>query len=292
MKILVIGDLHGKINPNLKKEISKHDFSFIIGLGDYAGIEDWRPWIDHTFKVKDRTKIKSPQEFFGKEKFKKLMKKDFKAGEDVLKFLNNLGKPGFYIFGNGDDEWYNYPFSKQILQARKSRINFIKKIKKIKEMTYKVKNYNGISFLGFGGYMDASANAKSRDKEWQRRVDIRTAKAEKKMNFLVKQINRKSIFILHYPPLGIFDKIKDKKNPFHGGSTGISFFRKTILKKKPFLVLCGHMHEYRGIKKLGSSLVVNPGEGSKGMFAIIDIDENKGKVRNIRFYGDNKKHNH
>ena len=197
MKILVIGDLHGKITSSLKKEISKSEFDFIIGVGDYAGIDDWKPWVDYIFKLKNRADAKSPQEFFGKEGFKRLMKKDFKAGEDVLKFLNNLGKPGVYVFGNGDDEWYNYPFSKDLLPARKSRINFLKRIKKIKEMTYKVKKHNGISFLGFGGYMDAKANESHRDREWQKRVDIRTAKAEKKMQSLLKKTGKKSIFILH-----------------------------------------------------------------------------------------------
>ena len=55
------------------------------------------------------------------------------------------------------------------------------------------------------------------------------------------------------------------------------------MEEKPFLVLCGHMHEYVGKKKLGSSWVVNPGEGSKGKFAIIDIDEKKGKIKKIKF---------
>jgi len=287
MKILVIGDLHGKIEK-LQKEIPKYDFDFIIGIGDYTGIDDWRPYINYYFKLKNGEKRKSAKEFFGKEKYKKLIKKDFEAGKKVLKFLDALSKPGFFVFGNGDEEWYNYPFSKKILQAKKRNLNFIKKIKNLKEMTYKTKNYKGISFLGFGGYLDATANDKSRDSEWQKKVDKRMKKAETKMNFLVKKIRKKSIFILHYSPLGIFDKIGDKKNPFYRGSSGINFFRKAILKKKPFLVLCGHMHEYQGKKKLGNSIVVNPGYGAKGKFAIIDIDEEKKKVRKIEFYGKKK----
>ena len=31
-----------------------------------------------------------------------------------------------------------------------------------------------------------------------------------------------------------------------------------------------HMHEYQGKKKLGKSLVVNPGEANKGKAAVID----------------------
>lgn len=281
MKILAIGDLHGNINKKLQSRVSKENFDFIIGVGDYAGVNDWIPWIMYKFKIKDRKKWLSAQEFFGKKKFKRLLKKDFEAGKKSLLFLDNLEKPGFFVFGNGDDEWYKYPFSKKILRAKKNKLNFLRKIKNIKEMTYRIRNYNGISFLGFGGYMDATANESHRDKEWQERVNKRHNKAKKKMESLIKRLNKKSIFILHYPPTGIFDKILDKKNPFYGGSTGIDFFRKAIIRKKPFLVLCGHMHEYQGKKKLGSSLVVNPGEGSKGEFAIVDIDQ--GKVKKIKF---------
>ncbi|MEJ2267691.1 MAG: hypothetical protein P8X70_01295 [Nanoarchaeota archaeon] len=155
-------------------------------------------------------------------------------------------------------------------------------------MTYKVQDYKGISFLGFGGYIDARANDSVRDKDWQKKVDKRNKKAEKKMNSLVKKIGKKSIFILHYPVLGIFDKILEK-NKFHGKSVGVDFFRKAILKKKPFLVLCGHMHEYQGEKKLGDSIVINPGYGAKGKFAIIDIDEKKRRVKEVKFYGKKKK---
>lgn len=187
MKILAIGDFHGKFPSRLKSVLSKLDFDFIIGLGDYAGIDDWRPYIKHVFNTKKKEDRKSPEDFFGKEKFKELMKKDFKAGEFVLKSLDNFGKKGFYIFGNGDDEWYNYPFSRKILKARKSRLNFLKKIKNIKEMTYGVRKLKGISFLGFGGYMDVDANKKFRTCDWQEAVEIRNKKAEKKMNMLAKK---------------------------------------------------------------------------------------------------------
>jgi len=287
MRILVIGDIHGNLSK-LKKEIPKHDFDFIIGIGDYAGIDEWYSYVKYYFNLKKGTKRKTAEEFFGKQKLNRLIKKDFEAGKKVLSFLDSLNKPGFFIFGNGDDDWYNYPFSKNLLKVKKRNLSFLKKIKNLKEMTYKVRNYKGISFLGFGGYMDARANDSARDKKWQKKVDKRNEKAEKKMNSLIKKFRGKSVFILHYPPLGVFDKILEK-NKFYGKSTGVDFFRKAILEKNPFLVLCGHMHEYQGEKKLGNSIIVNPGYGVKGKFAIIDIDEEKGKIWNIEFYGKKKK---
>ena len=98
----------------------------------------------------------------------------------------------------------------------------------------------------------------------------RIEKTRKKLFSLVKKMKGEKIFILHYPPKGIFDIIKDKSNPYNGKSAGIPMFREAILKYKPKLVLCGHMHEYQGVKRLGKSLVVNPGDAEKGKYAVID----------------------
>lgn len=284
VKLLVVGDLHGKVLQKLKKKISQVDFDLVIGIGDYSGIDDWRPWIKYVFGLKKGEERKSPEEFFGKKKFKELIKKDYDAGEKVLKYLDSLGKPGFYVFGNGDEGWYRYPFSSKILQAEKRPLKFLSKLKNLKDINYGIRRLKGVSILGFGGYIDAPANKKSRDKEWQAAVDKRHNKARKKMVTLSRKFESGGIFILHYPPKGIFDKILEKGNPYRGGRVGVDFYRETILKKKPSLVLCGHMHEYVGKKKLGKSLVVNPGEGAKGKFAIVDFDEVKKKVRRVDFY--------
>ena len=139
MKILIVGDLHGKL-AKFKKKVLKHDFDFIIGIGDYSGIDEWKEyWVGYAFKLKKGEARKSPEEFWGKERFKQIIKKDFDVEKEILSFLNNLGKPGFFVFGNGDDGWYNYPFSNKLLKAEKRSLNFLKKIKKIKEMTYKVR---------------------------------------------------------------------------------------------------------------------------------------------------------
>lgn len=288
MKILVLGDIHGNLNK-LKKEIPKHEFDFVMGVGDYAGIEEWRSYIKYCFNSKtsnmeEKAKLKSPQEFYGKKKFKELLKKDYEAGKSVLSFFDSLKKPGFFVFGNGDDEWYDVFFIKR-LKSKKRNLNFLKKIKNVKNINYGIGKYKGITFFGFGGYLDSTANNKSRDKVWQDAVDKRMKVAEKKFNSLLKKVKGKSIFIFHYPPRGILDIIKDKKNPFMGKHVGIDFYREGVLKKKPSLVLCGHMEEYQGKKKLGSSLVVNPGEGSKGKFAIVDVDEKNVKVKKVDFFG-------
>ena len=271
MKILVFGDFQGVFPLKSKRKLKNEDFDLVIGVGDYGGIRDFRSYLMKFFKlIKEKETYLSAEDYFGKKRYRKLLKKDEEATKNVLKELNKIGKPGLLIFGNSDDGWYDYLFDNKILKAKKSRVNFVNKLRNIKEFNYKNIRFKGVNFLGFGGYMEPVVNFISDDKATHKKRKERMDKANKKLIYLFKKMNRKDIAVFHYPPEGIFDIIREKRNPFHGKSAGVTIFRKAVLKYKPRLVLCGHMHEYQGAKKLGKSLIVNPGDAEKGKYAIIE----------------------
>lgn len=274
MRILAIGDFHGKFPAKIRKIARKENPDLIIGLGDYTGIEDWRPYINYLFKVFNKEEnVLSASEFFGKKNFARLLEKDFKAGKKVLSSIKNLGKPVIFIFGNGDDVWYKYPFIKGS-KTDKRALRFVAKLG-FRNITYKSTKFGGINFIGFGGYMDARANYEKYEKKMYLNVIKRVNASKKKLFAIARKAKGEKIFVLHYPPAGIFDRISDRKNPYHGGSAGIEFFRKAILRFKPKLALCGHMHEYQGIKKIGRTLVINPGDAERGRCAVMDYPEMK-----------------
>jgi hypothetical protein len=62
----------------------------------------------------------------------------------------------------------------------------------------------------------------------------------------------------------------------HVGSRSVS---ARIKKNKPALVVCGHIHESRGHKIEGKSLVVNPGAFKDGCYAVADLDCLSGEVK-------------
>ena len=58
--------------------------------------------------------------------------------------------------------------------------------------------------------------------------------------------------------------------------------RDSILTHQPLLSVHGHIHESRGIKKMGRTLAINPGSVyGDGVLqgALIDLDVKKAKVR-------------
>jgi len=276
MKILVLSDFHGKFPEKLERIAQSKEIDLIIALGDYAGIEEWRPYLNYCFKFWSRGKKpkKDIREFLGEKTFKKLLKDDDKAGRNILKKLDNLNKKTLFIFGNGDDRFYDYPFD-DFFYATKTNATWVNKLKNLTDITYGKREILQTYIIGFGGFMDASANYEKKpktedEKERLKEMSLRNQMAEKKFLKILKNTSKNRIFIFHYPPKGVFDKIKDIKNPYHGKSAGVDFFTSAIKKYEPKLVLCGHMHEYQGKKKLGKSLVVNPGPAFERKAAVIE----------------------
>lgn len=95
--------------------------------------------------------------------------------------------------------------------------------------------------------------------------------------------NKPDILLIHYTPYKCLDKMKTKGFALSGSNMGVSFYNRAIKKYKPSLVVCGHMHENFGTCKIGETTVVNPGEASEGKAAVIEVDEKKRKVGNIKF---------
>jgi Icc-related predicted phosphoesterase len=76
-----------------------------------------------------------------------------------------------------------------------------------------------------------------------------------------------AIFNIHVPPYGTgldeAPELDDELRPVQGGTVisavGSTAVRDTILKYQPLLGLHGHIHESRGVQKLGRTTCINPG---------------------------------
>jgi hypothetical protein len=99
-----------------------------------------------------------------------------------------------------------------------------------------------------------------------------------------------AIFNFHAPPYGYAldlapeltkDLIQAMDRKIHVGSRAVA---KMIQKYQPFLSLHGHIHESRGIQKLGKTTMINPGsEYSEGILRGVILDIERGKVKDYIF---------
>src|SRR6202046_4877832 len=99
----------------------------------------------------------------------------------------------------------------------------------------------------------------------------------------------KAIFNFHAPPYGTgLDEapaLDASLRPTHGGAVikpvGSTAVRDAIIRHQPMLSVHGHIHESRGIKRMGRTLAINPGSVyGDGVLqgALLELNEKKAKV--------------
>ena len=75
-----------------------------------------------------------------------------------------------------------------------------------------------------------------------------------------------AIVVSHPPPRGYVDVTRA------GGHVGSAALRQIIEAYAPPLVLCGHIHEARGVARHGPTTIVNVGAANAGHRALVEVD--------------------
>src|SRR3989338_63872 len=199
MKILAIGDPHGKI-PNVKPILKKEKPDIIICTGDFAGDDKIRELIFKNWGKPWYSKI-------GKKKAKEMVRESEEKGKKVLKYLNSLKMPVYLIPGNYDDET---KLGKAAGRYKNLHYSHLKK--------FKIDDY----YLVFhGGYMDAkiffTTNVIKQSLKNKNERKRENDSEKRKLIKIFKNIrNEKIVFTTHIPSYGIFDKVRNKKMPYDG----------------------------------------------------------------------------
>ncbi|ADT83700.1 metallophosphoesterase family protein [Thermococcus barophilus] len=163
------------------------------------------------------------------------------SAEKSLKYLLELKKPVYAVMGNCDGRDVLDLLEELGINLHDKRIEI-----------------NGIGIVGFGG-----SNITPFSTIWEFHDD-------EIWESLNKNYRDGDILLMHVPPY----KTKVDKT-FTGLHVGSKALRKFIEEKQPPLVICGHIHEARGVDEIGKTLIVNPGPLFRGHYAVIDINEGK-----------------
>lgn len=76
---------------------------------------------------------------------------------------------------------------------------------------------------------------------------------------------RPLIVLSHAPPRGVLDKT------FAGTHIGSRALRDFAEREAPVLIASGHVHEARGVERLGKTVVVNAGPLMRGYYAVAEL---------------------
>lgn len=281
MKILAIGDFHGRFPTKLKEAAKKVDL--IISVGDYPR---WR-LRDKFFECCWRSE-RELWEVVGKRVYKNKRLMDWEDAKNVMKIITSFGKPVLTTLGNYDDsglhDSLDLPKKKSKWEwvdvEKKILYNLLKKFSNIKRIDYRAKKIGNLVFIAGLGH---SSPGKVKSKSYKRH----RAKLEKLFKKYSKENKEgRLIFVNHTTPYNTkLDKIRDKKAPekVQGKHYGSKIFRRLIDKYQPTLAIAGHFHENQGKCMLGKTLIINPGAAVDSKCAIVDFDEIKGRVKKVEF---------
>ena len=103
------------------------------------------------------------------------------------------------------------------------------------------------------------------------RVPFAHSEAEIAESLLKLGIGRETILLTHMPPKGCFDLVD-------GENIGSQAVREVILEKKPFINICGHVHEHEGEQMLEDTIVVSVGAGQDLRAAVIRVERSEVEV--------------
>jgi Icc-related predicted phosphoesterase len=304
MKILVIGDLHGRM-----AKIHFKDFDCIIQVGDVCSDKELGKYFRLWFKLLKDLGDDAPdaEELIlsdvGEKGYEKFKKRSLSEGRKILEYLNNFGKPVFIVPGNwdqsfGEDKVENpnkdgYSYYKAWFNrflGNKTNSFLTKGLKNIYDCQYNLFKKFEINFLGYGlSNSPEKIKGKSKKdltKEEKRKVNLISNKLFDKLLNAYKKRNERfpTIFISHNIPYNTkLDIVKDKKSYANKKHLGSYVARKFCERYQPLLCVGGHIHEHFGKDKIGKTTVINAGFG-KDANVLIDLDEKKGKIRKIEFY--------
>jgi len=280
MRILSIGDFHGKFPAKLKR-LAK-DVDMVLSVGDYFPWSLRKEFFKHCYGAGVEL-----WEAVGKKRYKECKLKDLKVGEYlIIKFLAGLDAPVITVPGN-----YDVPLNDQYSEERFAPSGWgwedqdflakiLKKYPKIKRFEYSYVKVGDLIFIGGFGH---SSPGMVRSKAYR--------KHKKKLDRLFKKFRKENregrvVFVAHNMPYDTrLDKIRWKgADPkARGKHYGSKMVRRIINKWQPVLFIGGHHHENQGREKLGRTIVMNSGAALDGQAAIIEFDEVKGKVKKVEF---------
>lgn len=285
MKILVVGDLHGQ-----KPKIHFKDFDAIIAPGDFCSDESTKVIFANLRKQRENPEYKTEWwDEIGRKKATSILDNSLKDGRKILEFLNSLGKPVYLVPGNHDQMGYEEYDWKRYSDNYWPKL--IKGLENLSDVHFRKKSIEGFDIIGYGVVSGPEIPQYEDDRKRKTSAELRKMHRKydsnkNKLTRLFDQAKKPVIFMPHHVPFNTrLDKIDNPSSPANGRHYGSLIAREMIEKYQPPLCVGGHMHEHFGKTKLGKTTIINAGFG-RYVNTLIDLDEDKGRVRNIKFHRD------
>ncbi len=150
MKILALGDFHGKIPFFIKKVIKKQKPDLIISVGDFCAFYERKLFFKHSYISKEPL-----EKFIGKRKAREFAKKDINSGLKIINYLKKFKIPVIAISGNTDPAKYDDIYVKKYAKTHESdtydkyyKKNLVENTEKFKIIDFQAVKFKDFIFIG------------------------------------------------------------------------------------------------------------------------------------------------
>ncbi len=264
MKILVVGDPHGRLPKKIPK---KEDFIIITGDIGKADLARVRYFENVEREKKGLEKLENDSKF-GKKVFDEV----YNSTISILKKYSSIA-PTYSIIGNVG----TYMLKETEMKKEEKELGI--KLPRLKKRIDRVKNFHlarnvvrniGGLRIGFLEYFVDNCWIKEFGDKDKKRIKMAKKETEKAKKVL-KGFGSLDILVCHQPPFGVLDKMLNRNGPktWYGKNAGSKVILDYVKKYQPKYVFCGHMHESKGQKKIGKTEVHNI--GFNGDYKMFDI---------------------
>ncbi len=166
---------------------------------------------------------------------------DFGPDEKALELLGMFEEPVLAVPGNCDNQTLLNLLNEKTISLHNS-----------------YHTMDDLTFIGLGGSNPTPFNTPFEISE--KRIGEYIGTLLSKIN---NNNNKKIVLLSHAPPQNTMDRLPQ-------GNVGSEALARFLGRFD--LIVCGHIHEARGKMLVGGTLVVNPGQASKGQAALITIN--------------------
>ncbi|MFA4953500.1 MAG: metallophosphoesterase [Candidatus Pacearchaeota archaeon] len=265
MKILAIGDPHGDLEKI--KKIPIRNVDLILLTGDLGKADLARKKF---FENVERKQKSLPKKEYTKKEIKEVYDEVYDSSINILKYLSTFA-PVYTILGNvGSSDAETRKDEKKYKIKLHYLISGINNLENVSLIKNGLRNINGLR-IGFLEYFVDT----SWIKEFQEKDKLIINKAKKESDNakrVLKSFRNLDILLCHQPPYGFLDKVTSRYNPpksWIGKHAGSKLILDYVRKYRPRYVLCGHIHEGEGKKKIGKIEIYNLGVAGH---VLINID--------------------
>ena len=244
VKFLVIGDPHGS-EKLTRLDLRGYDAAIITG--DMGRSDVMRNMAWGKVKPSKRAVKQSYMEYST-------------TALPVFKHISKGGFPVFCVKGNADLSDSDIRGLNKEMKAGIPLFEAgVKKMKNVIFLEHAAAKFKGVTIAGVGHFMETRWVSEFSDGSLEKM--LMAAIDEEVAKLFFQNVGKVDIMLSHQPPYGVLDTVKEKHVPkgWRGRHAGSVQLLDYIKKYQPKYVICGHIHEAKGVKRVGKTTAINAG---------------------------------